>query len=240
MRMKLGWLVFACGAQLLAAAEAEGTLISARAAAFNPNNGKTYLVDARHDALWILNAAAKSSVRVAVGKAPSAVAVDARRGRVYVADSGDGTVTVVDGQADRVTTKVKAGPHPYVLAVNDATGKVYVTNTFSDLVAEIDGASNSVEMLKLGSADGVAVDRNTNKVFLIGYEGADVKVLDGRTHVVRTANVGEHMWGIAVSEKTGTVYVTRVGAAELVAVDEETLSVKRAHVGEIQIGRAHV
>src|ERR1700728_170494 len=222
MRMKLGCLVFACGAQLLAAA-AEGTLISNRATAFNPNNGKTYLVDARHDALWIFKGRAKNSVRVAVGKTPSAVAVDATTGRAYVADSGDGTVTVIDGQTDRVTTKVKAGPHPYMLAVNDMTGKVYVTNTFSDLVAEIDAASNSVEMLKLGSADGVAVDRKTNKTFLIGYEGPNVKVLDGRTHVVQSVNVGEHMWGIAVSEDTGTVYVTRLGASELAAVDEKTL-----------------
>jgi hypothetical protein len=62
MRMKLGCLVFVCGVQLLAAAGAEGTLISSRVTAFNPNTGKTYVVDARHDTLWILNGAAKNSV----------------------------------------------------------------------------------------------------------------------------------------------------------------------------------
>jgi len=97
-----------------------------------------------------------SSVRVAAG--PVAIAVNAAKNRIYVANSEAGSVSVIDGKNDSVIATLSVGPRPYVVAVNPATNHIYVSNTFSNLITVIDGATNSATTVKASSADAIAVD----------------------------------------------------------------------------------
>lgn len=230
----LCFAMFLCGpvAAQIGVAPA-GTLISSKAVAFNSVTGKTYVVDAVNNAIWVLDASAGSKVKVDAGSGASAVVVNRKTGRAYASMPRDGTVVILDGGTDSIVARLKAGPHPYTLAVDEVRNLVYVTNTFSDVVAVISGTTNSVQMLRLGSADGVAVDEKTGRVFLISYEDPNLKILDGATHALAKVPVGEHLWGMAVSELTGTIYLTRTGASELVAVDERTHEKQVVNVGRI-------
>ena len=60
-----------------------------------------------------------------VGNNPVAVAVNSQTGNVFVANKGDGTVTVVDG-SDTIVGTVTVGSAPAALAINSATNHVYV------------------------------------------------------------------------------------------------------------------
>ena len=81
---------------------------------------------------------------VATGDAPIAVAVNADGSRLYVANAGDDTVTVIDTATNTVLATVAVGDLPRALAVNTATGLVYVVNQLGDSVSVIDPATNTV------------------------------------------------------------------------------------------------
>ena len=71
---------------------------------------------------------------------PSAVAVDAKTGRVYVAEQKTGNVVIYNGKTYSVLGRVKAGSTPYAMAADSTAGKVYVANMFSNDVTVITGA----------------------------------------------------------------------------------------------------
>jgi YVTN family beta-propeller protein len=228
-RVALAWSILACAiavsaqpalAQLQPAVPSSG-LINPRAIIFSPATGKIYAVDTNHGAVQIYKAAGKQMHRVSVGAAPVSIAVNGANGRVYVANAGDGTVSVIDGHSDAVVATVLVGSHPYSIAADPATGKIYVTHTFGDQLSILDGATNKVVDLNTGSSDLIAINSRTGMVYLLGY-GSAVKVLDEATQKLSVQPVGKHAWGLMLNEATGTVYVARIESADLAALTDSS------------------
>ena len=192
-------------------------LINPRAIVFSPATKKVYAVDTDHDAVQIYSDGSRLANRIKVGSAPVSIAVNTANGKAYVANAGDGTVTVLDGNTDAVVATVPAGSHPYSIAVNSDTGKVYVTHTFGDQLSILDGTTNTVADLKTGSSDLIAINSRTGSIYLLGYGGA-VKILDGGSQRLIERPVGKHAWGLTLNEITGAVYVTRIENADVAAL----------------------
>ncbi|MCB1905249.1 MAG: beta-propeller fold lactonase family protein, partial [Gammaproteobacteria bacterium] len=57
--------------------------------------------------------------------------------RVYVANNGTNSVSVIDTATNTVADTVAVGDRPYGVAVNPAGTRVYVTNNNSDNVSVI-------------------------------------------------------------------------------------------------------
>jgi YVTN family beta-propeller protein len=203
-------------AQLQTDAPSSG-LINPRAIVFSPATGKVYAVDTSRGAVQIYNDAGKQMHRVSVGAAPVSIAVNGENGRVYVANAGDGTVSVIDGNSDAVAATIPIGSHPYSIAADPATGKVYITHTFGDQLSILDGATNKVTDLKTGSSDLIAINSRTETIYLLGY-GSVVKMLDEASQKISVRPVGKHAWGLMLNETTGMVYVTRIESADLAAL----------------------
>lgn len=192
-------------------------LINPRAIVFSPAKGKIYAVDTSHNVINIYRASAASPHRVAVGADPVSIAVNTATGTVYVANAGDGSVSVLDPDSDAVVAKIPVGLHPYSIAADPATGNVFVTHTFGDQISLIDGATNTVTQLPTGSADLIAVNSRTGTIYLLGYGGA-VTVLDESSRKFTRRAVGKHAWALTLDETSGTVYVTRIEDADLAAI----------------------
>jgi YVTN family beta-propeller protein len=79
---------------------------------------------------------------VAVQINPTAVAVNPVTNKIYVANTGSGTVSVFDPNQHTVTN-VTVGTSPVAVAVNPVTNKIYVANSASENVTVINGADNS-------------------------------------------------------------------------------------------------
>src|SRR5262245_23476949 len=80
---------------------------------------------------WFLSAP-QSPVRmkeattvIPAGNEPFAVAVNPVTNRIYLANFGDATVTVIDG-ATGATAEVRVGNHPTSVAVSPLENKIYV------------------------------------------------------------------------------------------------------------------
>lgn len=90
---------------------------------------------------------------VAVESQPVAVVVNPVTNRIYVANSYDSTVTVIDGTTNG-TTNVRVGLNPYALAANPVTNKIYVANEGSNTITVIDGGTNGTTTLGGGASPG--------------------------------------------------------------------------------------
>ena len=92
------------------------------------------------------------SLVITVGKNPPSVAVNPKTNRIYVANYGDNTVSVIDGKTNSVVNTVKVGKNPEGVAVNPSTNMIYVTNNRDNTTSVIDSRTNSVvETIKVGS-----------------------------------------------------------------------------------------
>ena len=87
---------------------------------------------------------------IPAGTSPSAVALNPATNKIYVANYGSASVTVIDG-ATNSTTPVIVGTDPTAVAVNPVTNKIYVANYGSANVTVIDGATNSTTTVPAGT-----------------------------------------------------------------------------------------
>jgi YVTN family beta-propeller protein len=228
----LGIGVAAVGANPQAAEPSTSLLNATRAIALNAKTGKVYAIDRTQDAVAVFDREKAAPTTVKVGKDPVALGINEATNRIYVANNGGGSVSVIDGAKDVVVATVNVGQLPYVLAVNPVTNKVFVSNTFSDKITVIDGATNAMSTIKAGSADSIVIDAKRDRAYLIGWEGTSVTVLDSKPAIVGKVPMGGmHLWGMAVDEAAGKLYVTRAGKAELAIVDEASGSVTNIATG---------
>lgn len=86
---------------------------------------------------------------VAAGTNPFVVAVNPISNKIYVANNGSNTVTVIDG-TNNSTATIASGSNPWALAVNPLTNKIYVANSGSNNVTVIDGTNNSTMTVAAG------------------------------------------------------------------------------------------
>ena len=212
---------------------ATGIRVSPRGIVVNSRTGKFYAVNTAQDTVTVLNSDARNRIQIHVGSEPEAIAVDPDTNRIYVANGGSGSVSVIEGATDRVIATVGVGDLPYAIAANSATNKIYVSRTFSDVMAIIDGKTNVATRLRLGVGDAVAAESVADDVYLITYEGPNVTILDAtndRTSRIRAPN---HLWAIAANPSTNKVYAASVGSGNVTIVDGKSHATKTVNVGEI-------
>ena len=78
------------------------------------------------------------SATVPVGKNPGGVAVDPGTHTVYVTNSEDNTVSVMDASTRTVTATVPVGKSPQGVAVDPDTHTAYVPNLFDSTLSVIE------------------------------------------------------------------------------------------------------
>lgn len=170
---------------------------------------------------------------VRVGTGPSAVALDASRGRVFVGHygnpNGDGkTITIIDSTTNAVIKSVQTPAQGHVsIDVDEPTGKVYVTGFTSDSVTILDSATgNIITTIPVGKAPtGVAVNSTTGKVYVTSFFLDQIQVISVSSNsVIKVlsdpgAAVPEsdprHIggpYGVAIDESANRIYVTMYSA----------------------------
>src|SRR6476620_864633 len=166
-----------------------GRLITSAAIVYNSSTHKIYAVNEGTGSVTVIDAATGAVHTLQVGREPIAIAVNSITNRIYVANDGSASVSVIDGTTDTVVATVTSAPLPYTLAVDETTNTVYVTHTYTGSVTVIDGVSNTARELKVGDADGIALDPRTGTVFLSHYEEPLIRFVDRATGAVTKASV---------------------------------------------------
>ncbi len=155
---------------------------------------------------------------VEVGANPFPIAVNAATNMVYVANSYDSTVSVIDDSANppAVVATIGVGSTPFGIAVNSATNTIYSAGYYGQDTTVIDGASSSVTAT-IGGAQfpaGIAVDEATNTVYTMSQNSGQIQVINGEDNTVSSTvsacNTGWCLGGIAFNSTNHTVYATNI------------------------------
>jgi YVTN family beta-propeller protein len=152
-----------------------------------------------------------------VGKTPSEVTFSADGSLVFVANTGDASVTVIDPAAKTVKSTIAVGTAP-VGAWAAANGKMYCDNETSQTVSEIDVATQKVtETIALGFKPGyVAYNAMTKEVWVSDATNGKViyyQIVSGKWTKQGEIVTGADAHAIAFTDDFKTAYVTNQGAA---------------------------
>jgi YVTN family beta-propeller protein len=225
--------------------------------AVDPETNKIYTIFGAGNRISVIDANTSDETIVYVDKA-SSLAVDPETNRVYVAnwgrfDDGNDTVSVIDSSTDTVVGNIRVGESASAIAVDPETNRVYVGNYESDTISVIDGLTNSVLIeatisnqdragedragevgIKIQrSPFAIAVDPETNRVYVAHENSHSVSVIDSSTDtVVSNIRVGETPSAIAVDPETNRVYAANWGSNTTSVIDSSTDTV----VGNIRVG----
>ena len=156
---------------------------------------------------------------IAVGRMPSALAVDTRRGRVFVANEGANSVSVLDVRTGAVLATTGVGLAPTALAVDETAGRVFVLTagaalTSHDRVSVLDARTGRLlRDVDVGVGAGVAaVADGRGQIFVTDEADNTVSMLDAQQgRLLRTVPVGPAPAGIAVDVQAGHVLIVNQG-----------------------------
>jgi YVTN family beta-propeller protein len=177
---------------------------------FDPSSGNSpnsvSVIDGATCNALVTSGCATPPSTVAVGSYPAGLAVNRRTDTIYVANTGDNTLSVVNGTTCNATSRagcgqtqpaVPLGQDPLDVAVNPANDTVYVLNqtpTGPTTVSVIDGATCNARVTSgcgqtpptvtvgHGSGpEGLAVNQVTNTVYVVNTGDNTVSVIDGAT-----------------------------------------------------------
>ena len=123
---------------------------------------------------------------VALGRAPSAVAIDRQGARIYVANSGSNNITVVEAATRRVLGTVGAGEAPGAIAVSPDGSTLVVANRRSGSVSVLGTSANDLPKLRASfpgcpGAGSIAILPDSSKAFIACSDGHQVMAVGLRT-----------------------------------------------------------
>jgi YVTN family beta-propeller protein len=212
-------------------------------AAVNPVTNKVYVSNGYDNTVTVIDGAGvlqfgeiginNKTTTVNVGTTPGAIAVNPVTNKIYVANTGSATVTVIDGLTNQTTT-VRTGLSPNSLAVNVVTNQTYVTNNRYGTVTVIDAVNNyATYTITAGTnPQSVAVNPVTNKIYIVNLGAypaylSSVTVIDGPTRTVTaTVSSGTSSAAAVVNPLTNTIYVNN--SAGVAVIDGVYNTVKKS------------
>lgn len=160
-----------------------------------------------------------------VGDYPVGIEVNPLTNRIYAGNSGDSTVSVIDGVNNQVTTTIPTGSLPCAMAMNLANNRLYVANLNSDDVTVIEGATNQiVATIPVGGGPcAVRVLPALNRVYVGNYRDNSISVLSSATNsVVTTIQLPGPPYGLGVNAQTNRLYSATGVVNELIVIDGAT------------------
>jgi len=165
---------------------------------------------------------------IPVGQNPTGVAVDTSTNRIYVANSTDNDVSVINGATNAEIASIPVGNAPEGLDVSPTAHRAYVANRFSNNVTAIDTTTNTVmATIPVGVGPvGVAINSSTARIYVTNHDRNNVTVIDGNTNdVIAWIEVGARPWGVAVNPTTNRIYVANTDTYNVSVIDGATNAV---------------
>ncbi|MGC9105156.1 MAG: YncE family protein [Thermoprotei archaeon] len=147
--------------------------------AYNPVNDEIYAVVSSSNTVKVMSAKNYTVLKnIHVGANPSAIAVDPKKGYVYVLNQGSGTVTMISPN-DTVVNVIETYNWPNLMTINTNNGLVYVANSSTGQIIVLSPSSSKpLAQAKLNTSFSAlfyvhAVDRLI-AIYIQGTYGRDV------------------------------------------------------------------
>ena len=193
--------------------------------ALNSKDSKLYVSNFKHNTVSVINLDFQQNghsvinleeknyfiKNISVGTAPSDIEFNSELNLVYVINSKDNSVSVINGTTNQEVEKIMVGHYPASIEVNPDSNKIYVTNFGDKTVSVINGTTNEeVEKIIVGkNPAGIEVDPDNNKVYVTNSGDNTISVINGSSDmVVATLNVGKKPSNVGINFKQNILYVS--------------------------------
>ena len=169
---------------------------------------------------------------IRVGKNPKDMALDRRRGWLYVALADEDLIAVVEVSNGNVLGQVRLrfGDEPTELALSANGERLLVLNQGSNSVSVIDTDSLSVlARVRLTSAgDDIFMGSNERSAYVLHSVSSTLSLLDLNSMTLGTSTILDDAPLKGVVSKNGReLYLTTVSSFDLLVVDSSSLTVKQ-------------
>jgi YVTN family beta-propeller protein len=169
---------------------------------------------------------------IPVQSAPGAIGESSALGRLYVGNTGSGTVSIIDEASRKVIGTTSVGPAPHGIAVNNSSGRVYVAIGESNYVAVLNAASGAVianfvipQCTGPTGPWGIAVHPATGVVYVACYSAGRLVALNGTSGaILGSVTTAGGPLGVAVDPGQNLVYLGHFGSPEIRVLDAATLA----------------
>ena len=131
------------------------------------------------------------TITTGIGELPIGIAYDSENERMYVTNSADGTVSIIDTRTNTVIDTIDLGGLPTDIAYDSENERMYVTNSAGGTVTVIDTNTNTVEPtpITVGNAPlGIAFDLEQGRMYVANNGDGTVSVIDTATNNVIDTN----------------------------------------------------
>jgi YVTN family beta-propeller protein len=168
---------------------------------------------------------------VAVGNGAAAISLDLALNDVFVTNSENGSISVINGSTDLPTT-VAVGSNPSAIATDAATHKTYVANAGSSSVTIVDDITSATTTVAVGNSPGsIGINALTNKIYVANSADGTVTSIDGASGTTSAIAVGNHPIAIGVDAETNKIYVANFNDNSVTVIDGGTGSTSTIAVG---------
>lgn len=173
---------------------------------------------------------------IGVGHRPEGIVANSGGTKVYVANAGSNSISVIDTDARKVINTIgNFGYSPSELAMSTNGRWIYATNPDSDNVSVIDTVSETVSSrIRVGRRPvAITYDQARSKIYVANSDDNSVSVIDGTSSSVEaTVTVGLKPSGLAVQDDK--LYVTNTGSNTISVVQLGSYAVtKTIDVGQM-------
>lgn len=165
-------------------------------------------------------AAQTAGTRIPVGVAPVAVAVNPVTNKVYVANSGSNTISIINANTGSNTTLAVAA-QPAWVAVNPETNRIYASTLTGANTAVINGSTDTVSAtLATGGAGWTAVNPITDYTYVLRYgAGDEVNVLQGQAYILTSATRSYQPTALALNPVNNWLYIVHRATGDVTVLD---------------------
>jgi YVTN family beta-propeller protein len=169
---------------------------------------------------------------ITVGNTPRGVAVDSTRHRVYVANFGGDSVSVIDSTTNAVLQTITGITAANGLAYDATNNIIWVSNYSLNTLTPIQANSDASDFTILSSIDvgsgpwGVTHDPVHNNVYVANSESDSVTVVDAAQLTVSATLTGtlNRPFHLAANPQTGKVYVANSGHNSVSVIENTSVS----------------
>lgn len=165
---------------------------------------------------------------IPVGTNPYALAYNSTNNKIYTANWGALSVSVIDGATNSVITTIPIGNYPRTLVYNPTNNKIYTANYYDNSVTVINGETDNVTIeIQVGTFPcAFSYNPTDNKVYCANYYSNNVTVINGESNsVITTIPVGTNPVALAYNPTGNKIYSANYFSNNVTVIDGASNSV---------------
>jgi len=162
---------------------------------------------------------------IPVGSFPRAFTYNQTNYKVYCANMGSNTITVINSWTNQIITTIRVGSQPITLVYNPINNKIYCANQQSNEVSIINSENdNVINTIPVGlRPTALAYDSMDNKVYCANSSSNNVTVIDGANdYVITTINVGYYPSTLLYNPTNNKIYCANMDNESVTIIDGAT------------------